>query len=72
MIKTLEELEHELPEEKLRKLYNTRKAECYKCGCALESHDSLGLFFVLDRQGRFYCAECDSEFADFDERIYEI
>ena len=74
MIKTLEELDRErgLPEETLRKSYLSRKAECCKCGCAIEAHDSLGMFFVLDRQGRYYCANCDGEFADFDERIYEI
>lgn len=55
----------------LLKLYHSHKANCCKCGCALESDDDLGSVFVLDYNGKFYCMNCDSEFEDVDERIFE-
>lgn len=57
--------------DKLVDLYHSHKADCSICGITLEAEGSLGDFFVLDTSGRFYCAECDSEFLDGDERIFE-
>ena len=34
-----------------------------------EDH-KLSDFFVMDIQGNFYCAKCDSIFEDGDERIF--
>lgn len=55
----------------LLKLYHSHKARCCKCDCALESELDLGSVFVLDHDGNFYCMNCDSEFHDGDERIFE-
>ena len=56
----------------LDRLYNSSKNYCCKCGCALEDiNDQLGSVFVLDKRGNFYCMDCDIEFEDGDERIYE-
>lgn len=53
--------------------YKTHKAHCCKCGCGLEDNDGCGLgtFFVLDKNGNFYCMGCDEIFEDGDERIFE-
>ncbi len=58
----------------LKELYLSHKAHCCKCGCSIEdwSGYGLGAIFVLDKQGKFYCTNCDHEFSDFDERIFEI
>lgn len=58
----------------LKRLYNGHKNICCKCGCSLSSAPDipLGSVFVLDRQGRFYCMDCDGDFEDGDERIYDI
>lgn len=56
----------------LRKLYNSTHANCCKCGCELETcGDPLGQYFVLDRDGKFYCMDCDIIFDEVDDRIYE-
>lgn len=49
----------------------SHKARCCKCDCALESELDLGSVFVLDYNGNFYCMNCDLEFHDGDERIFE-
>ena len=56
---------------KLKQLYNTHKAICCKCGCSLESSMPLGSVFILDINGNFYCTNCDKEFDDIDDRIYD-
>lgn len=57
----------------LRRLYNSSKNKCCKCGCNLEDvNGKLGSVFVLDTDGNFYCMNCDSEFEEGDERIYDI
>ena len=56
----------------LIKKYNSRFDHCCKCGAALSSTISLGHFFVMDYNGGFYCTECDKEFLDGDERIFEL
>lgn len=57
----------------LLKKYNTNAARCCKCGCKLTSADELplGAVFVLDRNGDFYCTNCDDIFDDIDDRIFE-
>lgn len=57
----------------LTDLYNSNKNHCCKCGCQLESVEGipLGSVFVLDYSGKFYCMNCDSEFEEYDERIFE-
>ena len=52
--------------------YKTRFDHCCKCGAALSATISLGYFFVMDYDGNFYCTECDKEFIDGDERIFEL
>lgn len=57
----------------LVKLYRSHKASCCKCGCTLEDNTGLGLgaIFALDRAGNFYCMNCDSDFEDGDNRIFD-
>ena len=54
--------------------YNSRKAKCAVCGKTLTTFDDepLGLYFVLDKNGNFYCTDCDSEFEDYDSRIFDV
>ena len=53
--------------------YNTKHAQCCKCGKDLYGRGiSLGYFFVLDYEGNFYCTDCDQQFLDGDERIFDI
>ena len=56
---------------KLRKLYNSKRATCCVCGCGIESALPLGSIFVLSRKGDFYCSNCDSIFEDGDEDIFD-
>lgn len=58
---------------KLLNLYYQRKANCCKCGCELKAvpGQPLGSTFVLDWKGNYYCMNCDGEFGDGDERIFE-
>lgn len=57
---------------KLKKLYNSNKATCCRCGRALYSIGMpIGSVFVLDLEGNFYCMGCDAEFHDGDERIFD-
>ena len=60
-------------EEELHRLYHTYKNKCCVCGTSLNSAEGvpLGSVFVLDVYGNFYCTECDYEFEDGDERIYD-
>jgi hypothetical protein len=51
--------------------YNSHKANCAVCGKSLDAEEPLGLYFVLDKAGNFYCMDCDSIFEDGDERIFE-
>lgn len=53
--------------------YNTNEARCCRCGCKLTSADGLplGAVFVLDKNGKFYCTNCDDIFDDIDDRIFE-
>ena len=51
--------------------YNSNHDECCKCGCVLTASSFLGEFFIMDYEGNFYCTECDIEFVDGDERIFE-
>lgn len=56
----------------LIKKYHSRSDHCCKCGATLSSTISLGYFFIMDYNGNFYCTECDQEFLDGDERIFEL
>ena len=51
--------------------YKTRFGHCCKCGATLSATISMGRFFVMDYEGNYYCTECDKEFVDGDERIFE-
>lgn len=55
------------------KYKNTKKGYCACCGQTLEAFggNSLGDFFVMDKEGNFYCTECDTEFEDGDSRIFD-
>lgn len=56
----------------LLKLYHSHTNVCCKCGRILEdANGELGSVFVLDHNGNFYCMDCDKEFEDGDERIFE-
>lgn len=58
----------------LKEKYNSHKANCAVCGKTLETSDAagaLGQYFVLDKEGNFYCADCDIDFEDGDDRIFD-
>lgn len=59
-------------EKNLMKLYRSTKGHCALCGITLYSNfgEPLGRYFMMDKQGQFYCIHCDDIFDDFDERIY--
>ncbi len=62
----------DLSEEELKALYNSSVNHCCKCGCRLEdANGRLGSVFVLDKKGNFYCMNCDGDFEDVDDRIYD-
>lgn len=53
--------------------YNSTGDVCCKCGMVLLSTNTgnpLGNYFIMDKDGNFYCADCDSQFEDNDKRIY--
>ena len=47
-------------------------AECHCCGMLLKTqfNEPLSTYFVMNKQGHFYCTQCDAIFEDGDERIY--
>lgn len=52
---------------------NQHEAGCCKCGCHLVSaYAPLAAVFIMDREGNFYCADCDDEFEWGDERIFDL
>ena len=55
----------------LLKKYHSRFGHCCKCGATLSSTISMCYFFIMDYNGNFYCTECDKEFLEGDERIFE-
>lgn len=56
----------------LRTLYYAPDAFCCKCGIHLtDANGMVGSVFVMDKCGNFYCCNCDKEFEDGDERIFE-
>ena len=57
----------------LFQMANQHRADCCKCGCYLESkYAPIAAVFVMDKQGNFYCTDCDGEFEDGDERIFDL
>ena len=59
-------------EQRLRETYNKTRGQCCMCGTHISTayNEPLGRYFVMDRQGRFYCTHCDNHFDDCDEEIY--
>ena len=56
----------------LKKRYNSNYGVCCKCGITLlTTGEPMGNYFVMDKNGNFYCMNCDEIFEDGDERIYE-
>ena len=57
----------------LMEKYNSHKANCCVCGCTLstEGGNALGDFFLLNKDGQFYCMDCDIEFEEGDEYIFD-
>lgn len=56
----------------LRTLYYAPDAFCCKCGTNLsDANGMVGSVFVMDKCGNFYCCDCDKDFKDGDERIFE-
>lgn len=56
----------------LEKAYHSTSSFCCQCGTHIKTEwgEPLGRYFVMDKNGRFYCMHCDKEFEDVDERIY--
>lgn len=61
-----------LTNEELATIYNRTSDNCCVCNKRLTSFGPLGWFFVMDKQGQFYCCGCDDCFDDGDERIYDF
>lgn len=63
-----------LARRELIKLYKSHKQYCTVCGMALLVENGvLGDYFVLDKEGQYYCTACeDKTFELGDERIFEI
>ncbi len=58
--------------EELLRRANVHQAVCCNCECVLYSKFApLAAVFVMDRKGNFYCTDCDVEFEDGDERIFD-
>lgn len=58
----------------LQEKYNSHKAVCSVCGKSLETSKEagpIGQYFVLDKEGNFYCTDCDIDFEDCDDRIFD-
>jgi hypothetical protein len=58
----------------LQEKYNSHKAVCVVCGKSLETSQEagpLGQYFVMDKDGNFYCTDCDIDFEDGDDRIFD-
>lgn len=53
--------------------YYSKEDICCRCGTHLIDHCGCGLgyTFIMDWEGRFYCTECDHDFEQGDERIFE-
>lgn len=61
-----------LTNKELRTLYYNDKACCCRCGTHLsDANHVIGSVFVMDKNGNFYCTNCDGDFEDGDERIFE-
>lgn len=57
----------------LIRLWNLDRSKCCKCGITLESWNGpLGQYFVLDKNGNYYCMGCDHIFEEGDHRIFEL
>lgn len=56
----------------LEKTYHSTSGFCCQCGTHIKTEwgEPLGRYFVMDKNGRFYCMNCDKDFKDVDERIY--
>lgn len=56
----------------LEKTYHSTSGFCRVCGVHLETEwgEPLGRYFVMDKNGCFYCMNCDRRFGEGDEEIY--
>ena len=56
----------------LEKTYRSTSGFCRICGIHLKTEwgEPLGRYFVMDKNGCFYCMNCDKHFNEGDERIY--
>ncbi len=56
----------------LEKTYHSTSGFCCQCGIHIKTEwgEPLGRYFVMDKNGRFYCMNCDKDFEVGDERIY--
>ena len=56
----------------LEKAYHSTSGFCRVCGVHLRTEwgEPLGRYFVMDKNGCFYCMNCDKQFDEGDEEIY--
>lgn len=58
--------------EMLKKSYHSTSGFCRVCGVHIKTEwgEPLGRYFVMDKNGCFYCMNCDKHFGEGDEEIY--
>ena len=56
----------------LEKTYHSTSGFCRVCGVHISTEwgEPLGRYFVMDKNGRFYCMNCDKHFDEGNEEIY--
>ena len=59
--------------EELLRRANSHQAFCCNCeSVLLSTYAPIAAVFIMDKKGNFYCKDCDSEFVDGDERIFDL
>jgi predicted SprT family Zn-dependent metalloprotease len=58
--------------QKMEKIYHRTSDYCCQCGTHISTAygEPLGRYFVMDKNGCFYCMNCDKHFGEGNEEIY--
>ena len=58
----------------LERAYHSTSGFCRVCGVHITTQfgEPLGRYFVMDKNGCFYCMNCDKHFGEGDEEIYVL
>ena len=68
----LEQMRAKAHKQHLEERYHRPSGQCCTCGVHLKTEwgEPLGRYFVMDKNGCFYCMNCDKHFGEGDEEIY--